>query len=192
MTHDQIEESKKWDVKTENERGECNEFVMHGANLAGMVTILKNDDTKYKKNVNQNVLKVSWVGKDKVNNINDVMPNNVDIGWAAGPTSGYIATKKDNPTEVYLVGHDLNSNTKFVNNVYKDTTHYSMAKNQAIVSENWIKQWGLLFTQNPHITFYKVNKNLESNENVDKPVFEWKGIPNLKYIDYPGMLDKFN
>jgi len=192
MTKEQIEESKKWDVKTENKRGKCNEFVMHGANLWGMVTILKNDNTKYKKNVNQSVLKVSWVGDDKVNNINDVMPNNVDMGWAAGPTSGYVATQKDSPTEIYLIGHDLNSNTKFVNNVYKDTVHYSMSKNQAIVSENWITQWALLFTQNPHIKFYKVNRNLKGAENTDKPVFEWNGIPNLEYIDYPGMLDKFN
>ena len=36
-----LEELKDYDVINENERGTSQEFVMHGANLAGQVKILK-------------------------------------------------------------------------------------------------------------------------------------------------------
>ena len=42
LPQSQLEELKDYDVITENERGMSQEFVMHGANLAGQVKILRN------------------------------------------------------------------------------------------------------------------------------------------------------
>jgi len=179
-----IDELNKWHVKTENKRIDEKEFVMHGANLSGLVKILHKDKRIEEKNINSNQLAVSWVkDNDKAHNINDIMPNNIDIGWAAGPTSGYIATKQDKPKNVYLIGHDLISDNSFVNNIYKNTKHYVISEHSATPAENWILQWKILFEENPNINFYKVNESI-NNKETNKPLYAWKSINNLTYIDY--------
>jgi hypothetical protein len=186
-----IEELNKWHIKNENKRTDEKEFVMHGANLSGLVTILKQNKDKFHRRISQNVLCVSWVrDDDKANNLMDIMPNNRDLGWAAGPTSGYIAVKKDSPTDVYLLGHDLNSTTGKVNNVYKGTKYYVVPEHGPTPSVNWITQWKQLFTQNPHINFYKVNTNMKGEDRVNTRIHEWNGIQNINYITYEILLDK--
>jgi hypothetical protein len=186
-----IEELNKWHIKNENKRIDEKEFVMHGANLSGLVTILKQNKDKFHRRISQNVLCVSWVrDDDKANNLMDIMPNNRDLGWAAGPTSGYIAVKKDSPTDVYLLGHDLNSTTGKVNNVYKGTKYYVVPEHGPTPSVNWITQWKQLFTQNPHINFYKVNTNMKGEDRVNTRIHEWNGIQNINYITYEILLDK--
>jgi len=64
-----IEELNKWHIKNENKKTDEKEFVMHGANLSGLVTILKQNKDKFQKQISQNVLCVSWVkDNDKANN----------------------------------------------------------------------------------------------------------------------------
>ena len=186
-----IEELNKWHIKNENKRTDEKEFVMHGANLSGLVTILKQNKDKFQRRISQNVLCVSWVrDDDKANNLMDIMPNNRDLGWAAGPTSGYIAIKRDKPTEIYLLGHDLNSTTGKVNNMYKGTKYYVVPEHGPTPSVNWITQWKQLFTQNPHINFYKVNTNMKGEDRVNTRIHEWHEIQNIQYITYEILLDK--
>jgi hypothetical protein len=186
-----IEELNKWHIKNENKRTDEKEFVMHGANLSGLVTILKQNKDKFHRRISQNVLCVSWVrDDDKTNNLMDIMPNNRDLGWAAGPTSGYIAVKKDSPTDIYLLGHDLNSTTGKVNNMYKGTKYYVVPEHGPTPSVNWITQWKQLFTQNPHINFYKVNSNMKGEDRVNTRIHEWNEIQNINYITYEILLDK--
>jgi hypothetical protein len=184
-----IDELKKWHVKNENTKTDEKEFVMHGSNLSGIVKILHRDKNKVEeKNINSNQLAISWVkDNDKANNINDIMPNNIDLGWAAGPTSGYISVVKESPTKVFLIGHDLNSTNNFVNNMYKDSKHYVISEHSPTPSINWIIQWKALFQKHQNITFYKVNKEINGNDNVNMPINEWHEINNLKYIDYNGL-----
>jgi len=184
-----IDELKKWHVKNENTKTDEKEFVMHGSNLSGIVKILHRDKNKVEeKNINSNQLAISWVkDNDKANNINDIMPNNIDLGWAAGPTSGYISVVKESPTKVFLIGHDLNSTNNFVNNMYKDSKHYVISEHSPTPSINWIIQWKALFQKHQNITFYKVNKEINGNDTVNMPINEWHEINNLKYIDYNGL-----
>jgi hypothetical protein len=185
-----IQELNKWHIKNENKRTDEKEFVMHGANLSGLVTILKQNKDKFERRISQNVLCVSWVrDDDKTNNLMDIM-NNRDLGWAAGPTSGYIAVKKDGPTEVYLIGHDLNSTTGKVNNLYKGTKYYVVPEHGPTPSVNWIAQWKKLFSLNPNIKFYKVNTNLKGEDRVNTRIHEWNEINNIHYITYENLLDK--
>jgi len=191
LTKIDIEELNKWHIKNENKRTDEKEFVMHGANLSGLVTILKQNKDKFQKRISQNVLCVSWVKEnDKTKNIMDIMPNNRDLGWAAGPTSGYIAVKKENPTKVYLIGHDLNSTTGKVNNLYKGSKYYVIPEHGPTPSVNWVTQWKQLFTQNPHINFYKVNTNMKGEDRVNTKIYEWNEIKNIHYITYENLLDK--
>jgi hypothetical protein len=186
-----IEELNKWHIKNENKKTNEKEFVMHGANLSGLVTILRENKEKFQKRISQNVLCVSWVkDNDKACNIMDVMPNNRDLGWAAGPTSGYVAIKKNNPTSVYLIGHDLNSTTGTVNNLYKGTKYYVIPEHGPTPSVNWITQWKQLFNENKHINFYKVNTNMKGEDRVNRRIFEWEDIKNIHYITYENLLDK--
>ena len=191
LTKIDIEELNKWHIKNENTRTDEKEFVMHGANLSGLVTILKQNKDKFQKRISQNVLCVSWIKEnDKAKNIMDIMPNNRDLGWAAGPTSGYIAIKKENPTTVYLIGHDLNSTTGKVNNLYKGSKYYVIPEHGPTPSVNWVTQWKQLFTQNPHINFYKVNTNMKGEDRVNTKIYEWNEIKNIHYITYENLLDK--
>ena len=65
----ELEELKDYDVITSNERGTSQEFVTHGANLAGQINILKTakketprgDREIIKKKINHNTLYVSWI-----------------------------------------------------------------------------------------------------------------------------------
>jgi hypothetical protein len=186
-----IEELNKWHIKNENKRTDEKEFCNARRHLSGLVTILKQNKDKFQRRISQNVLCVSWVrDDDKTNNLMDIMPNNRDLGWAAGPTSGYIAVKKDSPTEVYLLGHDLNSTTGKVNNLYKGTKYYVVPEHGPTPSVNWVTQWKQLFTQNPHINFYKVNTNMKGEDRVNTKIYEWNEIKNIHYITYENLLDK--
>ena len=186
-----IEELNKWHIKNENKKTNEKEFVMHGANLSGLVTILRQNKEKFERRISQNVLCVSWVkDNDKAYNVMDVMPNNRDLGWAAGPTSGYIAVKRNNPTSIYLIGHDLNSTTGTVNNLYKGTKYYVVPEHGPTPSVNWITQWKQLFNENKNINFYKVNSNLKGEDRVNRRVYEWEEVKNIHYITYENLLDK--
>jgi len=187
-----LDNMEKWNCINKNNRTDEMEFVMHGSNLSGEVHILDRGlNTKTKKNINRNELTINWVrDDDKVHNINDIMPNNIDIGWAAGPMSGYIAVKQNNPQNVYLLGHDLKSDTGLVNNIYKGTLNYVIPEHTYTPAENWILQWKILFEQNPTINFYKVNESNTGGKTTNKPLDAWKSVSNVTYIDYTQLKDK--
>ena len=182
---------KKENVIKSNERGDKNEFVMHGSNLAGVIEILKKNKERKEKKVNHTSINVSWVSDDdKVRCINQHMQPK-DRGWACGATAGYFAILDEQPTEVYLIGHDLESLDNKLNNIYKDTKHYGLKEAHKTPSVNWIRQWRELMKDNPNITFYKVNTFADScKDPISIPIKEWNNdCKNVKYIDFT-TLDK--
>ncbi|BCU99181.1 MAG: hypothetical protein CM15mV25_1860 [uncultured marine virus] len=81
-----------------------------------------------------------------------------DWGWSSGTTrEGNIkrdTAKADNPDEtisleVYLIDHDLGSNTDKINNLYKDTKYYGLKEQQQVPPTNWIGQLTKLIKDNP-------------------------------------------
>ena len=187
---------KKEEVIKSNEQGDCEEFVMHGSNLAGVIEILKKNKDRVKKEINHTSINVSWVTKDdKVTTIQDIMKPN-DRGYACGATSGYAAIYNEKPDEIYMIGHDLESLSGKLNNVYKDTKHYGLKEAHKTPSINWVRQWRQLFLENPNIKFYKVNPQADScKDAISTPVKEWAeckdhyGHQIVKYIDFT-TLDK--
>jgi len=201
MMYDQMvyagisEEDKKelnqFDIMNTNERGDAEEFVMHGSNVSGLVNILKKDKSKFERHIDQKTVKISWISKeDNSHSIQDLMHDKKDLGWAAGPTSGLVACIKEKPDEVYLIGHDLNSKDNYLNNMYKGTSHYGLPEKAPIPSVNWVNQWYKLFDMNPNTKFYKVNELGFTKrqpcliDNVNRRIKEWCLAKNIDYIDY--------
>ena len=183
--------------KMENNRGDRQEFVFHGSNLAGKVQILKSKLEKkevVEKEVNHTSTYVSWVNSnDKANSLSDLVEGQPDRGWACGASSGRVALVREKDLEeVYLIGHDLVSNTHKINNMYKGTKFYGVPEAGPIPSVNWINQWKTLMTEYPKVQFYKVNPDGDSGKTpVSSIISEWTGIKNLKYISFQNTLDKF-
>jgi len=183
------------DILVSNERGDSDQFVMHGANLKGIVEMIKRNGEKYKKNVNNSTIKVSWIKTpDRSHSLMDIMVNEFgdkktpkDHGWSCGPTSGYVSIKREKPKEIFLIGHDLYSATKHVNNMYKSTKNYVAQQNAPTPCINWIRQWYTLFKWFPEVKFYKVNQFNDGRDMVNSPITEWennKKLPNVEYISY--------
>ena len=174
---------KEWDGLYENDRGNATEFVLHGSNLSGIVTILRRGGDKAKQQIDKSYSYVSWIyDGDKSNSLQDICPDNRDLGWAAGPMSGYVACNNETPDEVYLIGHDLVSDTQKVNNLYAGTKHYVPTEQSPTPHINWVNQWSQLFSWNRQTKFFKVNTG---EGKTSQPISEWSKYPNLSYIDYP-------
>ena len=198
-SNDDYKFAKEENIILENERGDAEEFVMHGSNVKGIVTIIKQNNSKEKKNIHQNSIKVSWIQKnDKSNCINDILTDN-DKGWAAGATATYIACIKEEPEEVYLIGHDLNSTTGKVNNLYKGSKNYVLPDHNPTPSVNWVSQLKQTFYdfsgrgKYRKIKFFKVQESIRGSDMVNRVVPEWtdhKG--NLEYMTYKDFYKKFN
>ena len=109
---------------------------------------------------------------------------------AAGPTSGYFAVQDNQPDEVFLIGHDLESLNGNLNNLYKDTKHYGLKEAHKTPATNWIRQWLELIRENENITFYKVNPHGgDGSDPISTIPEDWKREKNIRYIDYMA-LDK--
>ena len=179
------------EVLITNERGNSQEYVMHGAKLSGIVDMIKRNGEKYKKNINNSQIKVSWIKvPDMSYSLTDICVENNgkgakrDFGWACGASAGYVAIHREQPDEVYMIGQDINSTNNHVNNIYKSTKHYVAQENGPTPGVNWIRQWKTLMNWFPHIKFYKVNRFNDGRDNVNHPIKEWDGIKNLIYTDY--------
>ena len=71
-------------------------------------------------------------------------------------TLGRFPIKSD---EVYMIGYDLSTYEKPLNNMYKGTDNYLPANAKGFSSVNWGKQLKQVFTDFPDTTFYWVGCN---------------------------------
>lgn len=65
------------------------------------------------------------------------------FNWGSGPYAVLIACKLS--TDIHLLGFDLYSEDKKINNLYKDTENYNDYTHRAIDPRYWIAQIGKLF-----------------------------------------------
>ena len=195
LTPDDRENVKKYDMITQNIRTDEKEYVMHGANLKGLIEILhRKENKKEKKFINHNSCCVSWVKEnDKTHDLKEIMTNEqgaaIDHGWSTGPTAAYIAIKKEVPRKVYMIGHDLYSDDNKVNNVYAGTKHYVIPEHSPTPCINWIDQWKTLAIWNNQIQFIKVNEFNDDRNQTNAAISQWHSTPNIRYISF-AQLDK--
>ena len=179
-------------VLISNDRGDSQEYVMHGSKLSGVIDLIKKEPDKFnkdkiklqKKEVNHATIKVSWIKEpDYSHNINDISKPR-DHGWACGASAGYVAVKIEQPDEIYLIGHDLHSQNNNVNNIYKSTKNYVAKENGPTPAVNWIRQWYTLADWYPNIKFIKINRFNDGRDKVNGPIDEWNERTNITYADY--------
>ena len=156
------------------------EFVMNSHTIKGEATILREDGTKYKKMIDNTHIYNSWITPG------DKTQEWEDPGYHAGATAGHIASKYENPNEVYLIGMDLRSDTKYYNNIYKGQKIYSSAQYEPSPSGIWESEWLQVFKHNRWVKFYKVNKSDDDKPTNSKLLGEEK---NLEYITQAQLLD---
>ena len=191
-------EVKEWEnqVIESNERGDSKEFVMHGSNIKGVVDLIRrnkdNTTEVHKRNIDKSKIKISWIKEpDYSYSLKDIMVNEnakdgtpKDHGWACGASSGYIAIKTCQPKRLFMIGHDINSTTPKVNNIYKGTRHYVPPEQSPTPGVNWIRQWYQLMYWFPEVEFIKVNRRNDNKDPVNGDIEEWRDRDNMRYIDY--------
>ena len=187
---DKVEADKHLkDCVVTNDRGDSKEYVMHGSNLKGLIKMLKENGKIVQKNVNHATIKVSWIHEpDYSHSLQDFEPvpgeRTGDYGWACGASSGWVAMNREQPDEIYLIGHDLYSTHNKVNNIYKSTKHYVSKENSPTPAVNWIKQWFTLAGWFPKTKFIKINRFNDGRDAVNGPIAEWDNLKNMIYADY--------
>ena len=179
-----------------NKQEDSKEYVMHGSKLSGLINVIKKNPQQYldsrkvleQKEINHATIKVSWIKEpDMSTSLTDIMTENEkprDHGWACGASAGYVAIHREQPAEVYMIGHDLHSTNDKVNNMYKSTKHYVAKENGPTPGSNWIKQWKTLADWNPEVKFIKINRFNDGRDSVNGPIEEWKSAENIIYADY--------
>ena len=167
--------------KTDIVWNDRDEVVYHGAD--GVFTLTKGHN-----------LGITYVtGVSKEDEIIDIEPDVDGFAYATGSRSVHLACEL-NAKEIYIVGHDLYSDTDKVNNIYAGTDSYAekdaLAAKPDNVDEtfNWILQHKNTFDKFPNTQFYKVNKGAETK--TDMPIKEWSDCPNLKYITQKEMAQR--
>ena len=179
-------------VLISNDRGDSQEYVMHGSKLSAVIDLIKREPDKFnkdiiklqKKEINHATIKVSWIKEpDYSHNINDISKPR-DHGWACGASAGYVAVKREQPDEIYLIGHDLHSQNDNVNNIYKSTKNYVAKENGPTPAVNWINQWYTLADWYPNIKFIKINRFNDGRDKVNGPIEKWNERKNITYADY--------
>ena len=171
-------------LKKENKKDDATKFVLGGASLISMARAVMKDKTKLAEFKKSFKTCISWIHNDKVKSIKEIQGGQ-DLGWAAGPTAIWLAIKREEPQQVYLLGHDLNSKTHLINNLYKGTDNYSAVNHKETPSNNWLIQLNALIGENPDIAFYKVNREPINNDcKVNRQQPQLRGHKNLVYITY--------
>jgi hypothetical protein len=109
--------------------------------------------------------------------IGDQRPDD-PIHWGAGPYAVLLAATLTTD-DIHLLGFDLHSVDKRVNNVYKDTANYSLAHKSAVDPRYWIYQIGKVFNSYPETQFVVHNDNFELPKSWNKPNVSLDNISNL-------------
>ena len=201
LSPEEVEIAKKNFKLYENKRGDKQNYVFHGSSISGQVGIIRrlaSGEQIEKKQISHTGCYVSWVDiqNDNTHNIRDLTSPAKDRGWACGSTSAWIALNQNKDLkELYMIGHDLKSNTNNINNMYKSTDNYGDERNKPIPDVNWIGQWKELIKEFPKVKFIKVNPDgIRGNTPVSSNVEEWNAFTNknLSYMTFKELNETFN
>ena len=96
----------------------------------------------------------------------DIVPIDYPIGWSAGNTALHLACQAK-PEKVYVMGFDLSSYDKPLNNIYKGTNNYLPADARGFNPDNWYDQMKAVFREFSlyEIEFYLVDSEIKFDED---------------------------
>ena len=176
-------------LKTENEKGNKNQFVFNGTDpnqlkrQYDMIIQKSNitdeiDQLELRQLMGNHQQWVTWVeNEDCVKQI----PLEIE-GWSAGPIAVRIALEQEKPTDVFLIGFDMGSVDGNVNNLYKGTSNYVTQDAPETFSGNWIEQHAKNFAEFSDTRFWKVNHSPLGTDETCRLIEEWNEYDNLQYI----------
>ena len=101
--------------------------------------------------------------------------------WSAGNTAIHLACQQG-AKEVYLLGFDLSSPNKLINNIYKGTEYYFPEDARGFTPVSWMNQMGTVFNEFPDTKFYWVGREEDG-------VFSEK---NIRYLTKEELCDILN
>ena len=150
-------------------------------------------DEAIDRKANENSLvftRSEWHGRYKEHKRIRILPELPYVGserwddpfqWGSGPYAVLVATKYQKEKEVKLIGFDLYSKTKFVNNIYKDTPNYDSGNKRAVDPRYWIHQIGMVFNCFPKIQFTIYQDNWDLPKAWNYPNVKVDTLSNIYY-----------
>jgi len=106
--------------------------------------------------------------------------------WGSGPYAVLLAAKLAD--KVDMIGFDLWSDNKFVNNCYKDTDNYDASNKRAVDPRYWIHQIGRVFEWFPQTEFTVYQTpNWQSPEKWNRTNVHVDKISNFTYTKHCGL-----
>ena len=96
----------------------------------------------------------------------DVISIDYPVGWSAGNTALHLACQAK-PEQVYVLGFDLSSYDKPLNNMYKGTNNYLPTDAKGFNPENWYDQMRAVFREFSlyGTRFYLVDSEVKFDED---------------------------
>ena len=95
-------------------------------------------------------------------------------GWSSGPICCWYGSVLNNAEHVYLLGFDLSSLDKKINNVYAGTDNYKDSNAKVTYYGNWIKQLQRVMQEFPGKMYTRVITDYTITPK------EWNELPNYK------------
>ena len=110
---------------------------------------------------------------------------NIDFprGWSAGSTAIHLACQQG-AEEIYMLGFDLSSYDKPINNIYKGTNYYYPEHTRGFNPVNWMNQLKTVFGEFPDTQFYWVDWAYDT-----PPCYNHN---NVGYLTKTELCDKLN
>ena len=104
-------------------------------------------------------------------------------GWSAGSTAIHLACQQG-AEEIYMLGFDLSSYDKPINNIYKGTNYYYPEHTRGFNPVNWMNQLKTVFGEFPDTQFYWVDWAYDT-----PPCYNHS---NVGYLTKTELCDKLN
>ena len=100
-------------------------------------------------------------------------------GFSSGPNAIALAAAEEIPY-IFLIGFDLDSETKLINNIYSGTPHYATSDSLTTSSDNWVNQIYEIIEKFKNQRFIHINPLLGYTPT------NWETLPNFEAIDLKG------
>ena len=107
--------------------------------------------------------------------------------WSAGNTAVHLACQQG-AEEIYMLGFDLSSTSKLINNIYKGSKYYYPENMKGFNPKNWLDQLKTVFDEYEDTKFYWV----DWAQDVPLYCTSLHGVKNVGHLTKTELCDKLN
>ena len=109
------------------------------------------------------------------------------LRWSAGNTAVHLACQQG-AEEIYMLGFDLSSPSKLINNIYKGSKYYYPEDMKGFNPKNWLNQLKTVFDEYEDTKFYWV----DWAQDVPLYCTSLHGVKNVGHLTKTELCDKLN